>query len=214
MVISTFHFLKIKVSGVNITMFTRSSGAANFANASGLSFAMDFGEISPNISTMTVVTIVAIVAPYDPYRSTNSTVATAVIVMFTMLFPIRIVESTLSNSSARSSTSLARESPSDAAFFSLTRFSDVKAVSVAEKYPEKIRSTTMATMYTAILCSIPVRGLLYPSKALYMALTAVSNSSGATPSMMLISDAPWSIMRKLMPSFASAVMVFAAQPGR
>ena len=73
------------------------AGAAKRANASGDSFAILFGEISPNISTTTVVTRVDTPAPASSPRSfTNKIVARDVHPIFTILFPTRIVESRLS----------------------------------------------------------------------------------------------------------------------
>ena len=75
---------------------------------------------------------------------TKSTVAIAVIAIFTMLLPISIAESSLSYSSDSFITSLAFLLPSPAIFFTLILFSDVNAVSVAEKYADIITRTTIA----------------------------------------------------------------------
>ena len=64
--------------------------------------------------------------------------AITVISIFTILFPISIVDSRLSYLSVSSSTRLARLSPFPARFLILMRFTDVNAVSVAEKYAENI----------------------------------------------------------------------------
>ena len=58
-----FHWEKRKFSGVSTASSTRSSGAEAMAKASGLSLAMDLGEISPKISTVTVSTTVDTVGP-------------------------------------------------------------------------------------------------------------------------------------------------------
>ena len=67
-------------------------GAMNFAKLSVDSFAMDFGETSPKMRTTTVDTAVDIPAPFDGNHSTKSRVAIEASRIFTMLFPISIVE--------------------------------------------------------------------------------------------------------------------------
>ncbi len=64
------------------------------ANCSGKSFAKLFGVISPKIRTTTVMTIVETVAPILlPHSSTNTMVPIDAKVIFTTLFPIKMVES-------------------------------------------------------------------------------------------------------------------------
>ena len=58
-----FHWENRKFSGVSTASSTRSSGAEAMAKASGLSLAMDLGDISPKISTATVSTTVDTVGP-------------------------------------------------------------------------------------------------------------------------------------------------------
>ena len=85
--------MKIKLSGVKSNMSIFIKGAENFAKLSGVSFAMLFGDISPNIRTMTVVTAVDMTAPLFGNQPVNMTVATDARVILTMLLPISIVES-------------------------------------------------------------------------------------------------------------------------
>ena len=67
-------------------------GAANIAKPSAESLDKLFGVISPNISTSTVITIVDTVGPYTGYNLVKSTVASDADAIFTILFPIRIVD--------------------------------------------------------------------------------------------------------------------------
>ena len=92
------------------------------------------GEISPKMRTSTVVTIVETLAPFaSPSIFTNKIVASEDDKIFTILFPIRIVDKRLSYFSSSSSTRAARLFPLSAIFFMRIRFRDKKAVSVAEK---------------------------------------------------------------------------------
>ena len=75
----------------------------------------------------------ATVGPYWWNHRVHSTVDTVVAVMFTMLLPMRMVDSSLSYSSASSRVLTARRLPLSARFFRRMRLSEVKAVSVAEK---------------------------------------------------------------------------------
>ncbi len=137
---SFFHCANTKLTGVRIFTRTAMIGAENSANLSGDSFAMLFGEISPKIKTRTVVTIVETLAPFaSPSIFTNRIVAKEEDKIFTILFPIRIVDNRLSYFSSSSSTSAARLFPLSAIFFMRIRFSDKNAVSVAEKYADMIR---------------------------------------------------------------------------
>ena len=131
---SFFHCANTKLSGVRIFTSTEMIGAENRANLSGDSFAILFGEISPKIRTSTVVTIVETLAPFaSPSIFTNKIVASEDDKIFTILFPIRIVDKRLSYFSSNSSTRAARLFPLSAIFFMRIRFRDKKAVSVAEK---------------------------------------------------------------------------------
>ena len=106
---SFFHCANTKLTGVRIFTRTAMIGAENSANLSGDSFAMLFGEISPKIKTRTVVTIVETLAPFaSPSIFTNRIVAKEEDKIFTILFPIRIVDNRLSYFSSSSSTSAAR----------------------------------------------------------------------------------------------------------
>ena len=72
------------------------NGALNRANASGCSLARFLGEISPKISTMTVITAVDTDTPASPSTWVNTIVAREALAIFTILFPIKIVDSILS----------------------------------------------------------------------------------------------------------------------
>ena len=87
-----FHCLNRKFTGVKSVFSVPIKGAMNFAKLSGDSFAMDFGETSPKMRTTTVDTAVDIPAPFDGNHSTKSRVAIEASRIFTMLFPISIVE--------------------------------------------------------------------------------------------------------------------------
>ena len=94
---SFFHCRNKKFTGVRQKMNPRSSGAENMANRSGDSLAMLLGETSPKISTTTVVTRVETPGPFSsPKNRTNSTVASEAEAMFTILLPIKMVESSAS----------------------------------------------------------------------------------------------------------------------
>ena len=139
-----FHMLKMKFSGVSIHMNTLSSGAEKRAKLSGASLAMLLGEISPKMRTTTVMTAVATEAPASsPRCRMKSTVPMEERAMFTMLLPMSSVESSLSYCPARRSTSAARLSPRSASALTRARLRVEKAVSVAEKYAEKMTSTAM-----------------------------------------------------------------------
>ena len=76
-------------------------GATAIANRSGLSLARLLGEISPKMRTTTVITAVemaeaALSQLVSVNRSINHKVATEDSRIFTMLFPTRMVESSLS----------------------------------------------------------------------------------------------------------------------
>ena len=71
-------------------------GAEKEAKLSGDSFARLFGVISPKMRTVIVMTAVETVAPPEPMSSTNQTVAMEESPILTMLFPTRMVESSVS----------------------------------------------------------------------------------------------------------------------
>ena len=88
--------IKAKLNGARITVKNLSIGAENIAKLSAFSFAMLLGDISPNIRTATVMTTVEIVTPFTGKYFVNTIVAIEAEAMFTILFPIRIVDSILS----------------------------------------------------------------------------------------------------------------------
>ena len=93
---SFFHRENSAFSGISSQIRHRRNGAAVMAQFSAQSLAMLLGEISPKISTTTVTTMVDSVAPASPKLLTNSAVARDAMAMFTMLLPIRMVDSSLS----------------------------------------------------------------------------------------------------------------------
>ena len=109
------------------------------------------------IKTAVVITIVEIVVESSEEftsRREKSTVASAEAVRFTILLPIRIVVISLSYfSSAKLHTRAACFLPSAAMLFNLIRLAQEYAVSVAEKSPEKITSTTTAIVRGTIVSS-------------------------------------------------------------
>lgn len=122
---------------MNIQIKVLRKGAENTAKRSGQSFAIFWGEISPKISTTTVTTTVDTVAPISPQRRTNNTVPKEAVAIFTILFPIRIVKISLSYCSESLHARIALRLPFSAKVFSLVRFSDENAVSVAENRRRK-----------------------------------------------------------------------------
>ena len=138
--------VKSRVSGVKTIIRRLIRGAENMLNFSGFSFARLLGLISPKIKTTIVTTTVEIVAPLFPYNSTKSTVPSDATRMLTILFPMRMVDKSLSYLSQRCSESTARRLPFSAIVRSLVRLRDEKAVSVAEKYAERMMHIIMATI--------------------------------------------------------------------
>ena len=120
-------------------------GDENFTKASGCSFARFLGVISPKISTATVMTTVDIVGArlLSEMISRKRTVPREDTPIFTILFPISMVERSLSYLSESFRTSLARLSPFSAKVLNFVLLKDVNAVSVAEKYPDIIISITI-----------------------------------------------------------------------
>ena len=79
---------------MKIIYITFRKGATAIAKLSGISLAMLLGDISPKISTRTVMTTVDRVGPFAPPNNcVNSIVDNVVEAIFTILFPISIVES-------------------------------------------------------------------------------------------------------------------------
>ena len=119
-------------------------GADIIANFSGDSFARLFGDISPNISTRTVIITVDTVAPISPPKiRTKSIVLIEESAIFTILFPISIVERRRSKFSDMDKTLSAFLLPFSDKCFSRVLLNDEKAVSVAEKYADIIMSTAI-----------------------------------------------------------------------
>ena len=165
---SSFHFVNMKFTGVITTINLSRNGAEAIAKPSGISLAMLFGVISPKTSTTTVMTTVAIVAPYEPKIFTNRIVAIDVIAMLTILLPTSIVVSSLSYFSESFSTRSALRLPSPAIFLSRILLTEVKAVSVAEKYAENITSTIMMSTFLIMSSLIKYDPLLSPAPAMYI----------------------------------------------
>lgn len=110
---------------------------------------MNFGVISPKIKTTTVVT--AVETKEESIlgfliNNANNNVEIVAALMFTMLFPTKIVEINISKfSSAKTKTFVALLFPLEARVLNLILLAQEKAVSVAEKNPEnriKIISAT------------------------------------------------------------------------
>ena len=94
---SFFHWANRKLAGLKITSSTRRMGAENMAKVSGTSLEILLGETSPNTSTTIVMTSVERLDPRSsPRNRTKITVAREVLVIFTILLPIRMVDSRLS----------------------------------------------------------------------------------------------------------------------
>lgn len=125
LLISFFHWVNRKFSGVSTTMNSLSSGWANMAKSSGRSLDMLLGVTSPKTRMMTVRATVDTVGPYWRNHLVHSTVATVVAVMLTMLLPMRMVVSSLSYSSASSRVLAARRLPLSARFFRRIRLREV-----------------------------------------------------------------------------------------
>jgi hypothetical protein len=125
------------LSGISTYIKTLRIGVENIAKVSGVSFARLLGVISPKIKTRTVVAIVASVTPESPKYFVKITVAIDAEAMFTILFPINMLESTLSKSSVSIKVCTALLSPLFARCFILILLMLEKAVSVAEKYADK-----------------------------------------------------------------------------
>ena len=110
---------------------------------------MNFGVISPKIKTTTVVT--AVETKEESIlgfliNNANNNVEIVAALMFTMLFPTKIVEINISKfSSAKTKTFVALLFPLEARVLNFILLAQEKAVSVAEKNPEnriKIISAT------------------------------------------------------------------------
>ena len=106
--------------------------------SSDFCFAIDFGVISPKISTNTVITAVAIPTPLGPTKDTNNVVANDDAKIFTMLLPINMAPNNLFGSSVSFSTNLAPFTPSSTICLILILLSAISAVSDIEKNPDNI----------------------------------------------------------------------------
>jgi hypothetical protein len=92
-----FHWVNRKLAGVSTATKARSRGAESMAQASGLSLARLLGETSPKIRITTVSTMADTVGPRTSSSSRmNSTAPMVVATLLTMLFPMRMVDSSLS----------------------------------------------------------------------------------------------------------------------
>ena len=150
-----FHWLNSQVRGVNSTMSRFSIGDTAVATVSGISLARLLGVTSPKISTTMVSTMVDIVAPRSaPSARVNRMVPMEAAAMFTMLLPMRMVESSLSYFSAMASTRAAEASPSSARLFSRIWFREENAVSDAEKKAEQATRNTSAMISVILPSSI------------------------------------------------------------
>ena len=115
---SFFHWVNSQVSGVIRASRSTRKGETAVATFSGISLARLLGVTSPKISTMIVSTMVDTVAPRSaPSIWVNRMVPMEAAAMFTILLPMRMVESSLSYCSAMFSTRAAEESPSSARLF-------------------------------------------------------------------------------------------------
>ena len=153
-----------KFKGESKTINNRKKGVENIANRSGQSLAMLLGEISPKINTTTVTTAVDTVAARSASAISfkNSMVPMDAKAMFTILFPMRMVDNSLSYPSAKIRVFSAFLLPFSAKAFRRVLFRQEKAVSVAEVtsvakaaalvavhprseavYPHQFRVTTM-----------------------------------------------------------------------
>ena len=139
---SFFHCVNKALSGVSSTVSTRREGVSARATVSAFCLARHLGEISPKISTTTVITTVDSVTPASLKKCTNTTVAIEAAAMFTILFPIRMVESRVSYCSDRRRAADARLFPACAWLFSRMRFRLENAVSDDEKYADAAISST------------------------------------------------------------------------
>lgn len=86
---------RIKDKGVRIILKNLIGLATFRASLSELAVAIFLGVTSPKIRTTIVRTIGEITAPFGPNTSVKNIVAIVVVTIFTILFPIRIVVSTL-----------------------------------------------------------------------------------------------------------------------
>ena len=104
---------KMIFTGYSSTLKNIRTGYPAMANFSGYTFAIIFGVISPTISTAIVVITVDTVADvaWFAIRNPNNMPESVEVVMLTILFPTRIVESRLSYFSARASVFPARLLP-------------------------------------------------------------------------------------------------------
>ena len=152
---SFFHWVNSQVRGESRSISRLRKGETAVATRSGISFARLLGVTSPKISTTMVSTMVDTVAPrWGSSRRVKSTVPMEAAAMFTMLLPMRMVESSLSYCSDMASTRAAEGSPSSARLFRRIWFREENAVSEAEKKAEKATRITSATKRVRLPSSI------------------------------------------------------------
>ena len=92
------NIVNIAMASLGTVIFVRQYGdsGATISTVVVTVVVLIFGEISPKIRMITVSTTVDTVGPYTGSSLVKSTVETVVAVMFTMLLPIRMVESSRS----------------------------------------------------------------------------------------------------------------------
>ena len=126
-------------------------GAIFVATFSGLFFASAFGKISPVIKMMIVITTVfkTVCKVALSTNCANKNAQSVVDKIFTMLFPTRIVVSTLSECSDKYNALRAPFTLFSAIVLILIRFMEERAVSLAEKNAESTNKTAIAAMSAA-----------------------------------------------------------------
>ncbi len=152
---SFFHWPNSQVNGVNRVIRTCSTGATAPAILSGISLARLFGDTSPKIRMIMVSTRVDSDAPSSsPTSRVNKTALREAAAIFTILLPIRIVESSLSYCSASACMRAAEASPSSARLFTRIMLREEKAVSDAEKKADMATRITRAITVVILPSSI------------------------------------------------------------
>ena len=114
------------------------------ATCSDFCFAIDFGVISPKISTSTVIiavaTATALSLPLNIFTANDVAIADAPIL--TILLPIKIAPKSLFGSSINFSTNLDPFTPSSTICLILILLRDISAVSDIEKNPDNTSKIT------------------------------------------------------------------------
>ena len=154
-VTSLFHRPNRPVRGDSRGMKKRITGTEAVATFSGISRAMLRGPISPNsrmtTASATAETTVPRRAPRGRIKSRTPREAAA---RFAMVSPTRMVEKSLSRCCAMARTRAAPASPSSARLLSRISFREAKAVSTAEKKPDRAIRATMAARVRILPSSI------------------------------------------------------------